>query len=201
MKKLFLALLSMFLLTGCSVNEKKLYTEKLKRYESYWNAINDNDRFTESSRYFDISATIEKHEDLYVYGVVVDKPKIAMYGVEIVVLENNEDYHADKMMPTAGIFDSEYNLVPGQVRKDRNYMGGISLAGEVDVPEVTLNILVSWRNNTKLETQREFIQFKLKYEEPKTEEPKKDEANKEESKKEEPKKEEVVEEPETDDEE
>ncbi|AYV34908.1 membrane lipoprotein lipid attachment site-containing protein [Erysipelothrix rhusiopathiae] len=197
MKKLFLVLLSMFLLTGCSVNEKKLYTEKLKRYESYWNAINDNDRFVESSRFFDISATIEKHEDLYVYGVVVDKPKIAMYGVEIVVLENNEDYHADKMMPTAGIFDSEYNLVPGQVRKDRNYMGGISLAGEVDVPEVTLNVLVSWRNNTKLETQREFVQFKLKYEEPKKEESK---SNKDDSKKEEPKKEEVVDKTDKDDE-
>lgn len=154
MKKFLLIVAALFILVGCS-DESKLYKEKVKRYETLWQSVRDNDKFVSASSSYDISATLESG----IYEIILGNPRIAMYDVEIVVVENNADYNQNKMMPSVGVFDGTYALVPGQIRKDKGYYGGMLLNGETDDASVNLKVLVSWKDSTRQQNFKEFFEF------------------------------------------
>ena len=163
MKKILLIFVTAMLLQGCSFSDKKLYKEKVVQYESYYNSILNNDKFDTSSPYFEINADIAKVDGGYAYEIIVDEAKVAMYDVKIMVVENQKDYNdEERMMPSAGIFDEQvYNVIPNQARVEKSYMSGFQLLGEIDQPEVELEILVVFNDYRKLNTYREFIEFDL----------------------------------------
>ncbi|CAM3664724.1 hypothetical protein ERUR111494_05875 [Erysipelothrix urinaevulpis] len=187
MKKIVLMLLVVVLLQGCSLSKGKEYNEQVLQYQSYYQTVLDNDKFSDSSPYFAIDAKIGKQGEQYVYEIIVDDPKIAMYDIKIMVVEDKKNYNAeDKMMPNAGIFEKEpYNMIPNQERVSENYMNGFKLLGEINQPKVNIQVIVSFTDNRKLNTYREFLEFDLEYEEPKKEDNKKDDKkdNKKEEKK------------------
>lgn len=163
MKKITLILLATLLLQGCSFSDKKQYKEKAGQYESYYKSILNNDKFESTSPYFAIKADIAKIDGGYAYEIIVDDAKVAMYDVKIMVVENQKDYNdEERMMPSAGIFDEQvYNVIPNQSRVEKGYMSGFQLLGEIDQPEVNLEILVVFNDYRKLNTYREFIEFNL----------------------------------------
>ena len=163
MKKFLTLIVLALLVTGCSFGEKSLYAEKVKRYESSWKAILDQDKFVASSPYFNVKATMGKKGDGYVYEIVVDQPRISLYEVEVVVVANNEPYNKETMMPSAGIFDGQYSMIPNQTDTEKSFVGGFQLNGETSQSTVNLKILVSWKDYSHLETTREFLEFNLEY--------------------------------------
>ena len=185
MKKVILYLLLTLILTGCSVGGRKDYTEKVQQYQSYYETILDQDKFEETSKFFDIKAEIGKSTDGYFYEVIIENAEIAMYDVKVLVVENKENFTDEAMQPSVGIFEAQpYNLVPGQVRKDKGYMNGFQLLKDISEPKVKLQVLVSFSDYRKLETFQEFIEFDLEYEQekPKEEEKEKEENDKKEDK-------------------
>mgnify|MGYP007126630460 FL=1 len=91
-------------------------------------------------------------------------------------------------MPSAGILEKNpYNMIPNQSRQNKNYVNGFQLLGEVDKDAVNIQMLVVFNDYRKLNVHREFLEFDLKYEDPKSKEKQdeKKEDKKEESKKEE----------------
>ncbi len=189
MKRLVLILLTLVLLQGCSLSEKRDYTERVLQYESYYQSILDNDKFKKESPFFNVDAKIEKKGETYVYEIIVDEAKVAMYDVKIMVVENKKGYNSEeKMMPSAGILEKNpYNMIPNQSRQNKNYVNGFQLLGEVDKDAVNIQMLVVFNDYRKLNVHREFLEFDLKYEDPKSKEKQdeKKEDKKEESKKEE----------------
>lgn len=163
MKKISILILILFLIQGCSITEKKERNDSVELYHTYYNAILDQDKFSKDSPYFSISASIDEVKDEYVYEVIVDDAKIAMYDVKILVVENQKQYDKEnKMMPSAGIFDDKtYKLIPNQSRTEEGYVSGFQLLGELDEDHVDLDILVIFTDYRKLETYREFIEFTL----------------------------------------
>lgn len=171
-RKLTILMLLIVLLAGCSTDARE-YEQKTKQYQSYWNAILNQDRFqivsdgVAASRNFDVEATIEassENEGVYFYDVVLNNPKRALYDVEVLVLDTNGDYSSSVMKPSAGIWEAgEYNLVPNQVNTEKGYMGGILLNGETDQTALTLRILVVWRDYTRLTVTQEFIEYPVAY--------------------------------------
>lgn len=179
MKKILIVFLTAILLTSCSTIEQKLEKESYALYETYWRLLLNETQFQTSSRNFNIEAEIIKSDNTYEYIVTVDKAKVAMYDVEIVVIENKKSIDAvDEMLPSAGIFEKKFNMIPNQARNEESYMTGANLTRQdFSEDEVTLQVLVAWENYSRMESFREVFEFDLKYEEKKESEEKKDKEN------------------------
>ncbi|NLD09574.1 MAG: hypothetical protein GX667_08320, partial [Xanthomonadaceae bacterium] len=109
MKK-YLLILLLFLLVGCNSKQKEM-DESMKHYETSWKAVLNESKFSSSSRYFDLETEMYKDNVGYSYYIEIKNPKIAMYGIEVMVIENKEAFNAeDKMLPSLGIFDKPINL-------------------------------------------------------------------------------------------
>lgn len=165
MKKIIVYLLMILLMTGCS-NSSSVYNTKLQRYNAYYTTILNNDAFQAGSDHFDISSVISKlSETQYRYDVYVDGPRIAMYDVQIMVIENNQTLEISKsMMPTVGIFDDiEYDLIPYQVNMSEGYVKGFNLNAVVANPSVSLKVLVVWKDYAKVNQYREYFSFSLDF--------------------------------------
>lgn len=165
-KRTLTIIITLLILASCSKFDSKLEKESLILYETYWKSLLNETQFADTSRNFDITTEIVQGENGYDYYLTVDNPKIAMYDVEIVVVEDKKSFNSvEEMLPSAGIFEKKFNLVPNQSRKEKGFMEGAALARyDLESPEVELQVLVSWKNYTKLESFKEVFEFKLKYE-------------------------------------
>lgn len=163
LKKLFIVFISSFvLLTGCTKKDTK--TEALRAlYESYYESISTNEIFITSSNYYSLSGEIVAVNDgTYRYSIILDNPQIAMYNVVMMGVENNIQYdNATKMMPSIGILDDQYSLVPFQANSSRNYVKGLVISGESDTSSIEIKLLVEWNNRSRDKQFREFWNITL----------------------------------------
>lgn len=167
MIKKALVLFLLLSLSACSFDTQEyLSQENFKRYQAYYTSIFDNDRFITFTDAYNIELVFTKIEEQYRYDIIIDEPAIAMYDIEVMVVENDIVFErADKMMPSFGIFElNESNMIPFQVDVDKGYAKGIILSGMVDVPIVELKVMVAWKDYAKLNATREFFMFNLDYE-------------------------------------
>lgn len=163
MKKILTILCLMAVLTGCSFGSSEAYNAKVRRYESLIQAILDNSKFKASSENFSISAVMNQEKEGYSYDLKIDKARIAMYQIEVIVVENNQQFNKDKMMVSSGIFEESRTMVPGQVNLNQNYVGGMILNALSDKPEMNLKVLVTWKDQSLANTHSEFIELNVKY--------------------------------------
>ena len=167
MRKWTFIIILALILSGCQwFDNDDIDKAKFQRYSAYYTSIFDNDRFILASEYYDLEVVMNKISDSeYRYDVIIDSPKIAMYAIEVMVVENNITPEvADKMMPTIGIFENvEYNLIPYQVNVDKGYVKGLIVNGISTMPSINLKIMVLWRDYAKLLVTREFFEIVKTY--------------------------------------
>ena len=162
MKKMMTCLLTLMMLCGCKQQDENIVSEeKLAKYSSYYRTVLENENFESGSRYFDIYAEFHKsEEDSVIYYVYLDNAQIAMYDVEVIAIENMEPYQESQMMPTKGIFeDQKFSMIPYQYNVNAGYVKGFAISGDVDAKDVQLNIMVTWKDSTRLNVSREFFEF------------------------------------------
>ena len=81
----------------------------------------------------------------------LDNAQIAMYDVEVIAIENMEPYQESQMMPTKGIFeDQKFSMIPYQYNVNAGYVKGFAISGDEDAKDVQLNIMVTWKDSTRL---------------------------------------------------
>lgn len=167
MRKLTIIITLALVLSGCQwFDNDDIDEAKFQRYSAYYTSIFDNDRFILASEYYNIEVVMNKINDTeYRYDVIIDSPRIAMYAIEVMVVENNITPEvASKMMPTIGIFEEvEYNLIPYQVNVDKGYVKGLIVNGISSEPSINLKIMVLWRDYAKLNVTREFFDVSKVY--------------------------------------
>lgn len=168
MKKLIIILI-VFLLAGCSSDSTISDDETVRdKYLTYYQSILDAESFLTKSDYFDIDLVLNAEEDgSYRYSVIIDNPKIAMYNMEImaVVDDGSLSVNEEVVMPTLGILNDSYNMVPYQVSLANNYAEGLVLDGTVDTDKVSVLILVMWSNSDSSETTRNYFNLEASLEE------------------------------------
>ena len=166
---MIIALTSLLLVSGCAKKKEKdgVTDAQLSIYETYYNTIYDNAVFSPDSSHFSLETEMTALPDgTYRYYVVIDHPKVAMYNVTALVIEDHTAYdEADKMMPSIGIFDDSVSLIPYQVNTEEGFAKCISLSGESSEKTISLQILVEWRDSTGTKRSREFIAKDLEAEE------------------------------------
>lgn len=161
MKKLFILILSIVMLSGCTKDTTVNEQDSLTKYESYLNTLIEQDRYVQDSYYYDIYAILNKLEDGTTrYDIIIENPQVAMYNIEILVAESTAKRSDMVIYPCIGIFDEEsYTLIPNQSNTSEGYIEAICLSGVTTVEEPVLNILVTWKDYAKLTTTREFIKL------------------------------------------
>ena len=154
MKRVLIVLL--VLLIGCASNNKGV---DLSAYKEYYQAIDNNSFFRDSSSNYSIDFEYTMVEyGSYRYYIIIDNPSFAMYDCTILIRENGiTSDDQKKMMPCSGIFDTKYSLIPNQIDTANGYPKGIILGGEIDEIPFSLDILVEWWDNTQSNSSREFL--------------------------------------------
>ena len=160
-KVMLIGILVLNLLCGCM--EKSSRDPKITSYETYYHAVEENVKFSETSTHFHYSKEMSVLPDgTYRYYIVVDEPQHAMYQCTLLAVENDSVFSTEsKMMPSLGIFDDPVIMIPNQVNTDKGYVKGIVLSGECTEPSVSIRLLVEWKDRTGKNTTREFLSFEI----------------------------------------
>lgn len=160
-----LCILCVLLLGACSKNNTA-DKDFENTYNSFVESIRDNNGVESKDLPFSHSMEVTKTEDgLYHYKITVDNPKIAMYSLQMLVLDKSIDDEKN-MFPCIGIHPEEpsYSMIPFQENIDNQFMKGIILEGETQSPKFTLNIEVSWKDYAKVKTSTVFFNYIYDYE-------------------------------------
>ncbi len=161
MKKILMsACIGAMLLCGCTASST---SSDVTRYETYYRAIEENTKFTETSEFYTVSAEMTQWDDgTYRYYVIFDEPKISMYDIVIMTVENGKPYEESvKMMPSSGIFDATSSMIPNQVNSKAGYVKGLIISGECDEEPIDLALMVEWKDRSGKNATREFLSFEL----------------------------------------
>ena len=153
-------MLCAMLLMGCT-SAKVSNDAKMETYETYYNSISANTTSSKSSEYYAVSyEMVQLADGSYRYYVFFDEPKIAMYDIVILGVEDDISFDdVEKMMPSIGIFDSHYAMVPYQVNSAQGYVKGMAISGESKVPFLQLKTIVEWKDKSGKNITREFLQL------------------------------------------
>ena len=148
------------LLSACG---KKGSDGDVTRYETYYRAVTENTKFTTESENYTVSAEMTQWDDgTYRYYVIFDEPRISMYDIVIMAVEDNRPYEeAVKMMPSSGIFDATSSMIPNQVNSKAGFVKGLIISGECDEEPVELDIMVEWKDRSGKNATREFLSMEL----------------------------------------
>lgn len=153
MKKILLLTLIIIMFTGCSSkSDQEIENEKLKKYNAAVEAVINNRGALSTTIPFTYTASVEELSDeigTYHYTVVIDEPQIAMYDVEIIIVDLNQ-LDTGNIFPSAGIVDESDTLIPYQVNAAKGFPKGIVLDGITDTTEFQLEVMVSWKDYSKL---------------------------------------------------
>lgn len=163
--KLVLLLVVLLSVSGCQATNK---TEQIikQKYETYYHEIMNNELFSASSSYFDLTGTInEVGPNKYRYDLIIDNPKVAMFSVNALVVENNRDLFSeqiDSVLPLAySTSKLPINLMPFQVNLAQGYVKGVVLSGIVSELPVNLKVVVLWEDYGEIKDYKQFIELNL----------------------------------------
>ena len=124
MKKFFVIILCLFLLTACNKEETK---EKII-YNNYIKTLNNNFKTTNNIP-FDIVIYLDKISNTEVmYRAIIDNPKTSIKNIEVLIIHNK---YTKDIYPSSGIFDEKYSLIPNTIEKSNNIVKGIILIGYI----------------------------------------------------------------------
>lgn len=124
MKKFFVIILCLFLLTACN----KVETKEKIIYNNYIKTLNNNFKTTNNIP-FDIEIYLDKISNTEVmYRAIIDNPKTSIKNIEVLIIH---DKYTKDIYPSSGIFDEKYSLIPNTIEKSNNIVKGIILIGYI----------------------------------------------------------------------
>lgn len=161
MRKLsLLCLLCLFLLSGCA-NKKMEDKENVKNYESFIDAVLNNKGIESKVIPFDYKLNVYKQKDkTYQYEVVISNPRIAMYNIQAIAvdpaLNSNEN-----VFPCIGLLGDDakisFKMIPFQANGALEFVKKIGLDGVSNKDQFTLQVMVTWKDSSLVNTQRVFF--------------------------------------------
>ncbi len=146
MKKITILFIVM-LLMGCSAISS-IENEHSGKYENYIELIINNNGAVSAEIPFEYEVTIEENNGEYIYDVDIFNPRVAMYDVEMIAVDQTlitDDYLA----PSLGVAeDTQFNMIPNQSDSSRGYYQRLGLNGIAPGSDFTLQMLVSYKDAT-----------------------------------------------------
>ena len=161
MKRIVVLFSLLLILTGCGDNVARNEVSPNGRYQDMIDLIAANQNFMTSSEYYDITCDIAAIDGGYRYYVIIDNPRIALYDIEAMAIENGVDYHS-VMAASVGIFEDQiYKMVPNQIDEEKGYVKGVILSGVTTNETPHVKMLVQWQDEMLTNTYREYFAFDI----------------------------------------
>ncbi|MDO4197753.1 MAG: hypothetical protein Q4D13_02030 [Erysipelotrichaceae bacterium] len=157
MKKIICILLLLCIISGCTSNSSSA-VDSDQKYASYIEILKNQNVFSAGSEYFDVSCELSSIQGGYRYFITIDNPKISMYDILTIAIEDGVDYSAT-MAACSGIFDSKYNMVPNQAKVDDGYVKGIVISGTSKKDSTVIKLYVEYKNADGSRTFSDFIEI------------------------------------------
>lgn len=159
-KMAIVCLLIGFLLSGCT-DTKTEDKESMKNYESYIDAVMNNQGSESKVVPFDYKLNVYKQKnDTYQYELVISNPSTAMYNVQAIAVNPDVDSNTN-VHPCLGLLGEDasqkFNLVPYQSNLEKNFFKGIYLEGVSSTSQFTLHVMVTWKDSTLVNENRVFF--------------------------------------------
>ena len=160
--RIFPVLLLLISLWGCKDAGKET-ADPNERYAYIIEMIREHEAFSDRSDYFDITVEMAKIDDGYRYYITLDNPRIAMYDVELLAVEEGVDYMS-RMAANVGIFEErEYHLVPNQSNPKENFMKGLVASAVTPRAETVLYVFVQFKSADYSTVHSEYFRFDTSY--------------------------------------
>lgn len=148
------------MLSGCS-SRKTSDTLAYDEYEKDYTEISEATDFVTTSDAYSISyEMVQSDDETYTYCIIVDKARIAMYDVTLMAVEEGVGA-GEKMMPSIGIFDGPYAMIPSQVNRKDGFVKGIVINGSCSQSPVVLRVMVEWEDRHGGSSLREIYRIRL----------------------------------------
>lgn len=164
LKRISIVIVILLVLTGCTSTYSSDQI-KLQKYETYYSDVMNNEVFNASSSFFDVETVmVALDNNQYRYDIYIDNPKVAMYDISVLAVENNLDISETngKMMPFhTGIESNTTNMIPFQSNLESGFVKGLVLSGVVDSDRVNIKMLVQWQDYGNVKTYKEFLEFEI----------------------------------------
>jgi hypothetical protein len=163
MKKALLLIILLLSLSGC-LNAGRKEANVNERYSNIIELIREHENFASSSNYYDISVEMAKINEGYRYYITIDNPRIAMYDIEMLAIEEGVDYMSN-MAANVGIFEeTQYNMIPNQANAAKGFTKGVIASGVSSKPETTLYVFTQFKNQDFSKIHSEYFKLDAKYE-------------------------------------
>lgn len=161
MRKLPLfVLVALLLLTGCSQHHKE-EQESIKNYESFIDAVLNNGGSVSKIIPFDYTFNVVKQKDnSYQYEVIISNPRVAMYNIQAIAVDPALDSNSN-VYPCLGLLGDDatasFNMIPYQANGERGFVRKIYLDGVSSEDQFTLQVMVTWKDSSLVNTNRVFF--------------------------------------------
>lgn len=154
MKKKFVFILILLLLTGCQSHqndEDKIDDQLYQQYQEYYSHLTEADDFKTTIPECSVSLVLNHtNNDNTRYDVIIDQPKAVMENVKaIAYVENENEFNP----PSIGLLEKEtFTLNADETDKEKGIYKGINLSGITSLTDITVKVYLTF------EQQDQFIE-------------------------------------------
>lgn len=154
MKKIFVFILILLLLTGCQSNqndEDKIDDQLYQQYREYYSKMTKADDFDTTIPECSVRLVLNHtNNDNLRYDVIIDQPKAIMENVKaIACVENENEFNP----PSIGLLEEEtFTLNADTTDKEKGIYKGINLSGITSLTDITVKVYLTF------EQQDQFIE-------------------------------------------
>ncbi len=162
MKKIFILIISLCLLSGCTTDSTAVSGSD-DRYYDMLHQLENVQNYASEPTYYSLTIELSEVEGGYRFFVIVDEPKIAMYNIQVMAIVEGDDY-SNTMAANVGIFeDTSYTMIPHQTKPDDGYVAGLSISGLTEDNPCTLNIMVRYETSDHESVTRDYYRVEVQY--------------------------------------
>lgn len=161
MRRLSILLLAvLFIVSGCQLTGKN-DEESVKIYESYIDAVINNQGIESKNIPFDYKMYVYKQkDDTYKYEIEISNPQVAMYNIQAIAVDQEIDSNSN-IYPCLGILGDDgeeaYHMIPYQAYGEKGYIKGFVLDAVSRKQQFTVNVMVTWKDAALRTTSRAFF--------------------------------------------
>ena len=151
MKKYFIILLSLLLLTGCQTRktDENIDEQLYQQYQDYYMKLKNSKDFENKISDCSVSLILNKtNNDNIRYDVIIDNPQVKMTNIKAIAFVENETKYNP---PSIGLLEKEsFSLQPGVIDKEKGIYKGINLSGMTSLKKITVKVYLTYKKQDKL---------------------------------------------------
>lgn len=158
-RRSIICLLFLLLVSGCSFKDSQ--NENIKIYESFIDAVVNNQGIESTNIPFDYKMYVYKQKDnTYKYEIEISNPQVAMYDIQAIAVDQEINSN-NNVYPCIGILEDDdalsYNMIPYQSYGEKGYIKAFILDAISNQEQFTINVMVTWKDSSLRNTSRVFF--------------------------------------------